>query len=387
MTSSTGSSSSSAALALLALLGAACGGPRAAGGDAARPPARVLKVALLPADNLAAGPVPLRELDGELLRVAQGAGLQVVSGEPVEDFLEKHRLRFTGGIDATSAAAAREELGVDAILLAEVEAYASQPAPRLAVTARLVSATPEARLLWIDGVARAGDDSPGLLGLGLVRDPRALEARELARLRGSLARALETGVAAPPCPDEGRFEPRVAFRSPQFDPGGGYSVAVLPFFNETSRRRAGELLALELTRQLAAYRRLQVVEPGVTRDRLRRYRVIMEGGVSLDTARAMIEVLQTDVVIAGYVRELVDGDAPSMDFTAMALDRAGRLVWQATSHATGNDRVWLFEQGRVSTASALACRLSRSAAVSLFGATEQAPASSAPTRATEERRP
>ncbi|HZZ85232.1 MAG TPA: hypothetical protein VFE30_11895 [Anaeromyxobacteraceae bacterium] len=369
MICSTGSSSSSGrALGLLALLACAagCAGPRAAA--APSPPLRLSRVALFPADNLSGGPVPLRGLDAQLERMLVAAGLKVVKGDEVERFLEHHRLRFTGGIDEASAAAAREELGVDAVLLTAVEGYASQPVPRLAATLRLVSAGPEARILWMDGVARAGDDSPGLLGLGLVRDYRALEARELARLGRSLSGALAgVGRPAPPCELERRFRPRASFRSPRFDPSAGYSVAVLPFLNQTSRRRAGEVFALELTRQLAAVRRLQVVEPGVTRDRLIRYRVIMEGGVSLDTARVMLDTLQADLVVAGYARELVDGATPSLEFTAMALDRSGTVVWQATSHATGSDGVWFFDAGKVSTATSLACQLARGAVVTFLG--------------------
>lgn len=372
MTCWTGSSSSSragrtAALLLISLV--ACASAHPAGAPGAAPGgAKAFRVAVLPADSLSSGPVPLRAITAQVERAMGAAGLKTVGGDAVEAYLERHRLRFTGGVDGPAAAAARGELGVDGLLITTVEEYELEGPPRLAITFRLISASEDARILWTDGFGRAGDDSPGLLGLGVVRDYRRLEARELARMTRSLTRALDgRGPRAPPCPAEGRFAPSVLFLAPDFQPAGRYSVAVLPFVNETSRRRAGDLLALELTRQLAGIGRLRVVEPGVTRDRLIHYRVIMEGGVSLDTARVTLETVRADLVIAGYVRELSEGTEPSIEYTALALDRSGKVVWQATSHGTGSAGVWFFDWSKIGSASELACRLARASAVSLFG--------------------
>src|SRR6266702_1327177 len=130
MTSSTSCSSSKAlAVAIVALAAAACAGAR----DAARAPGAAeerpeggpgaYRVALFPAENLAAVPVPLRGIDGQIARALAAAGLEVVTGDLVERFLERHRLRYTGGLDSASAAAAHEELGVDGVLLVSIEAY------------------------------------------------------------------------------------------------------------------------------------------------------------------------------------------------------------------------------------------------------------------------
>ncbi len=372
MTCWTGSSSSSRAgraVALVLTSLVACASARPAGAPAASGGgARAFRVAVLPADSLSSGPVPLRAVTTQVERAMEAAGLKVVGGDAVEAYLENHRLRFTGGVDGPAAAAARGELGVDGLLITTVEEHELEGPPRLAITFRLVSASEDARILWTDGFGRAGDDAPGLLGLGVVRDYRRLEARELVRMARSLTLALDgRGPRAPPCPAEGRFEPSVLYRSPDFQPAGRYSVAVLPFVNETSRRRAGDLLALELTRQLAGIGRLRVIEPGVTRDRLIHYRVIMEGGVSLDTARVTLETVGADLVIAGYVRELSEGADPSLEYTALALDRSGKMVWQATSHGNGSAGVWFFDWSMIGSASQLACRLARGSAVSLFG--------------------
>ena len=224
---------------------------------------------------------------------------------------------------------------------------------------RVVEASENAELVWMDGTARTGDDSPGLLGLGLVPRFADLETRELKRLGASLAATFGgKAPAAPACPTDRRFRPRVAFRSPKLDASRIVSVAVLPFVNDTPWRRAGDTIALELVRQLAAVPRLRVLEPGVVRQRLIANRVIMEGGVSVEVARLLLDKLDADLVVAGYVRDFSDGVVPRVNFTVLALERErGLIMWESTSHATGTDGAWFFELGRISTAHALACRL------------------------------
>jgi TolB-like protein len=348
----------------------ACAGPRGApdAGTASGAERAPYRLALLPAENMAAAPVPLRGVDDEIARALAAAGLEVVSGDAVEQFLQRHRLRYTGGIDEESAAAAHEELGVDGVLLASIELYEMEPVPRVALLMRVVSAI-DASIVWMDGTARAGNDAPGLLGLGLVSRQRELMDRELRRLAGSLVATLRgPGPRSQPCPDERRFRPRIVYRSPGFDPAQGYSVAVLPFVNETGRRRAGDLVALEVARQLAAIPRLKVLEPGVVRKRLIGNRVVMEGGVSVDAARLVLDHLHADLVVAGYVREFNDGAEPSVNFTVMALERErGRIMWESTSHATGSDGVWFFGLGAINTAGGLTCRMSRDVVTAFLG--------------------
>lgn len=361
MISWTSSSASSRFVAGLAALAITLGGCRAHGSaataaGAARAPFRV---ALLPVQNLAGVPLPLQALERQIERMAVEAGLDVVAGDRVERFLTRHRLRYTGGIDEEAAVAAHDDLGVDGVLLSAIEAYDDSTSPRLALTLRVVSASRDARILWIDGTARTGGDSPGLFGLGIIRQYRDLESRELRRLGASLVAALSGGgPIARACPGERRFRPRIVYRAPQLDPSRRYSVAVLPFVNETSQRRAGDLVALEFARQFAAVDRVRVLEPGVVRDRLIRYRVIMQGGISVDAARLVLDMLQADLVVTGYVREFVEGADPRVNFTILALERQrGLVVWESTSHAAGSRNVWLFGIGQISTASALTCRM------------------------------
>ena len=350
-------------------LGLACAGesreapsPGSTPGRAAPPVARPVapvRVALFPIENLTGSTAPMRELVGPVERALALQGLDVVSGEAVQLFLARHRIRYTGGLDRPSARAAREELGVDGVVITTFETYRPGPPPRVALTMRLVSSGEDPTIQWIDGFGRAGDDAPGLLGLGIVDDLKALEREALARLAGSLADFLwRKGERAPPCPRGRRYRPAIAYRSATFRPGRDQTVAVVPFLNRSKRRGGGDLVALAFVRQLAATPNLHPVEPGVVREALLGQRIIMEGGISLEAARLLVGVLDVDLVLAGEVLDYDDAGLPKVNFAATMLDRgSGQVVWQSISYNQGDDGVFFFDLGTVSTAERLACRM------------------------------
>lgn len=355
-----------AALRAVAVLGPLLAGCAGARTRAPAAPPRVVALAVLPLDNASGASAPLGPLREELENALRARGVEVVTGEPVDRWLAAHRLRFTGAIPPDAAAAAPAELGVDALLVTALEQHAGTGIPRVAVGMRVVSAEAMPRILWSDAVALAGDDAPGLFGTGLVRSLPALRARALARVTGALAAWLRTGRREPPCRPEGRFAPTIAYRSELLD-GEPRSVAILPFVNETPRRRAGDVVAEAFARGLAATGRFEIVEPGLVRESLLARRIVMEGGVSLDTARVVLGALDADLVMAGYVRELADdsagGTPPRVEFTALLIDRRSEeIVWEVSSSHHGDDGVWAFELGTVRSVNALACRMVASAA-------------------------
>ncbi|MBI5071138.1 MAG: hypothetical protein HZB56_23220 [Deltaproteobacteria bacterium] len=359
MTSSPSSSSRPGLPALAALLAIAAG-------CATAPPAPPLpdrgpirRVVLLPFENLSGTPVPVRDLLAPAERALAARGLEVVSGEPVQQYLARHRIRSTGSVDGAGAAGARDELGADGVVVTSVETWRDSPAAQFALTMRLVRAAEDAELLWIDGYGRTGDDAPGLLALGLVSDVKVLEAEAFARMADSMARHLERkGPASPACSRGLRFEPVFQYRSTTLSPQKRYSVAVVPFLNRTRRRGAGELAALAFVRQLRASRTFTPVEPGQVRRVLLQQRIVLEGGVSLEAARLLLGVLDADLVLGGEVLEYEDSGPPRVNLTATVLDRgSGEVVWQSLSHNRGDDWVFFFDVGRVSTALALGCSM------------------------------
>jgi TolB-like protein len=361
MTSSTTSSSRSvaAALAVLASIAGGCAHDRAAG-HAGIPLGVDARLGLLPLANLSGVTVPVKEIQLSLEVALRARGLDLLAGDVVEQFLARHRIRDTTGVDRSMAKAAREELGVDGLLVTTLALHGTVGVPRYGLTMRLVSAGGDPAIAWMDATARAGDDSPGLFGVGAVGSVKDLREEAHARLAASLSSFLRgMGPRVGTCPGGSRFRPRIHYHSDLLEGREKVSVAVLPFVNETRREGAGEVLTLELARQLASVARFDVLEPGIVRAELLRRRIIMQGGVSLESARLALGSMAVDMVVAGYVRTYEESP-PRVEFSVLAIDtRENRLVWQSSSYGGGDDGVFLFDLGRVSTANMLACRLAR----------------------------
>jgi hypothetical protein len=102
-----------------------------------------------------------------------------------------------------------------------------------------------------------------------------------------------------------------------------------------------------------------VLEPGIVREELLRYRLIMQEGPSLDDVLALRAVLQPTLVFTGQVQDFVEAGEPKIGFSVTGLEVATRkIVWRSSGYATGEDGVFFFDVGRVSMATDLACQMS-----------------------------
>jgi hypothetical protein len=377
MTSSGSSSGRSRALRAslaAALLATACGGatpygvpdPPAPG----KPTVPATRIALYPPFNLSGSTTASKELEQDLELALRSRRMEIVGGDAVRRALASRRIRHTGGLDAGAARAVREELGVDAVLIPTV--LIDDPAfpPRLALDLRMVSTGDRPEILWQSGVARSGVDSPGLLNTGIIHTMAILRGQVLNQLGDALAAYLAGKVPAPAgC---GAIKPRVAYRSRSLDGGSLRTVAVLPFVNQTRRRNAADAVSLELIRELLATGRFRMVEPGAVRAEMLSRRIIVEGGASLDTARAMGQSLEADLLLAGFVRDYQDlppfSGPPSVEVTIYGIDgRTGEVAWWSNSRSVGTDGVFFFGIGYVSTAAELACGVGRGVAERMAG--------------------
>lgn len=330
-----------------------------------------LRVAVLPITNLSGRRAPLADMRKSLAGGLKSAGLSVLDEKTLEAFMARHRVRYTGGVDSERAAAFGKETGVDAILVTSLDFYSSMQPPKISLVSRLISASDAPEVIWTGQAALSGDDSPGLLGIHLISDPHVLQEKALGRLAESLGKFLASGkeqISSVP----GRYKPKIWYRSPVFSPGARYKILVLPFYNRSDRKNAGEMLQMKFADQLRRTGNFEVVEPGVIRHELLTYRIIMEEGVSLAQADILFANLRADLILAGYVFRCEDEDgsteAPKVDFSALVIDKKNRkTVWASDSFNTGNDGVFFFDMGRISTAATLASEMARGVVEAMEG--------------------
>jgi hypothetical protein len=100
-------------------------------------------------------------------------GLNLLAEDVLEGFLERHRIRYTGGLNRQLGNAFRKETGTNAVLFASLELVDETAMPKIALVARLTSTNENADILWMDGVGMAGNDAPGFLLLS-IDDPCTL---------------------------------------------------------------------------------------------------------------------------------------------------------------------------------------------------------------------
>ncbi|HEX9021559.1 MAG TPA: hypothetical protein VF903_09880, partial [Nitrospirota bacterium] len=250
--------------------------------------------------------------------------------------------------------------------------YDTASPPKISLTARLVSTGEQPRILWIDGVGLAGDDSRGILGLGLIEDPKLLQEKALKKITGSLGKFL-AGQAGPMNDGrERRFDPKIVYHSPRLHLDRKGALAVLPFLNDSAMRNAGEIIALDFVRQLARNSSFDIIEPGVVRQKLLNFRIIMPEGPSLQDIDALFETLGVDLILTGQVLDYENHEGPwarpRADFFVSVFERKSRkVVWSSRSSNAGDDRVFFFDYGLISTAEVLVSKMVRSIAWSMGG--------------------
>jgi TolB-like protein len=325
------------------------------------PPGMQSLIAVMPVENLTGMPIQGEAVRRSLVVAMERRGVNVLGEDVQEKFLERHRIRYTGGLNRELGEAFREETGTNAVLFVSLELYDETVPPKTALVARLVSTNKNANILWVDGVGMAGNDAPGFLLLGLVDDPRVLSDRAMDQIVKSLTQYLSGKKTQDVRKVEKKFLPKSFLGQPPKPPVGKetFSVAVLPFRNDSTRRNAGEILALLFVRELSKTGNIEVVEPGEVRQVLLRSRTIMEGGLSLPQADILRADLDVDLVLTGIVMDYQDyiggWGNPKVEFSARVFDMQTRqIVWSSSSYNEGDDGVFFFNLGKVNTAHGMA---------------------------------
>jgi len=345
------------------------------------PLSRNARLALLPIENLSDGKAPLNEIGKVLAGHLKQIGFRLLDPEVLAKFMKRYRIRYTGGVSSTEARAILEETGAEALFITSLEEYTAADPPKISLMSRLVSSGGHPQILWIDSTGLSGDDSPGLLGVGYIKKPRLLLEKAARQLIGSLDRWLtsypekdalkpaevvadssvyneESGDYDIGSQDVARFKdkylPHMFFRSSVFEPRKKYLVAVVPFLNLSSRKKAGQILTLHHVKQMFQLENFTVVEPGVVREKLLKFRAIMTAGPSLAVADLLTdeELLGVDLVLSGKVFDYQGkiGTA-KVDFSAQMIEKQSReVVFISRSYGAGDDGVYFYDIGRVRSA-------------------------------------
>jgi len=330
-------------------------------------------IAVLPVENLSGTNAPLKDIRGLFIHQLKTLGFHVLEEETLERFMARNRIRYTGGINKAVAQAFKNETGIGGVLITSLEFYSEVNPPKIALTSRLVSTGDDPIILWIDGVGLAGDDSPGILGLGLTEDPKVLMEKAVGRLTRSLGDRLDKKSESKNIKRvKTKFRPKVSYRSDILVPDMKYTAAVVPFLNFSGRRNAGEILELQFVRSLKEFENFDVIEPGVVRQQLLALRMIIPEGISLANADALFATLNADLILAANVAEYEDYQGafgkPKVDFFVQLIEKKSRsVVWSSVSHNEGDDGVFFFDRGRVNTSHTMVSQMTQWIAEMMLG--------------------
>ncbi|MGE5699016.1 MAG: hypothetical protein ACM31N_03000 [Deltaproteobacteria bacterium] len=330
-------------------------------------------IAVFPIENLSGVAAPVKEINQSVITRMKRNGIKVVDEVILEKFMTRHRIRYAAGLSKDTGQALRQETGAAAVLAISIDLFSEDYPPRVALTSRLISTGRKASIIWMDSIVVAGNDAPGILGIGLERDSRILRDRVVNKILDSMSGHLLSGETGGIKKNTGRssgvgrserFHPKEFFRNKDFALGTGktLSVAVLPFFNDSSRKNAGEIMRLHFLKHLAERGDLVVIDPGEVRMAILRSRMILEGGLSLPQAALLREEMDADLVFYGSVRDYQDSIGPAgfplVNFSSQAIDtNKKKVAWSSTSYNTGSDCMFLFDWGKVSTSHALAAEM------------------------------
>jgi hypothetical protein len=274
-------------------------------------------------------------------------------------------MRYTGGLDAMTALAMKDETGVEVALVSSLEFFDEGDPPKISLHTRLVSTGQNPEILWMDSVCMAGDDSPGFLDLGVVNDPQILMTMAAENLVRSLMLHLAGREQRAGDEDLGRgIRPTVAYRSPILELKDAFTVAVMPFLNLTERPNAWEILPLHFVERMIKTPGFRVLEPGVVRRALLQTRVMVMGGLSRPHLELVLRTTEADLVLTGTVIRYLDSRLPmvypEVEFSVQVFERVSKeVVWSSRSVGRGDDGVYFFDVGKRSTACKLAAELTQ----------------------------
>src|SRR5512135_180584 len=99
--------------------------------------AGVMRIAVLPIENLSGKEAPLADIRDAFIRAVASQGVFVLDDDALDQFMTRHRMRYTGGLDSSIAKEFGAEERVEAVLIVSLELYQVGDIPKIALISRL----------------------------------------------------------------------------------------------------------------------------------------------------------------------------------------------------------------------------------------------------------
>ena len=326
---------------------------------------RTKRIALLPFENISGQ----TGLSGEVLTyledILKRKGYEVVSGKTVEAVLYKDRIRRTGGISVRNAAALKEVLGVDYVMVGTFYLFAMVKGnPQFGLAARVVSA--DGAVQWANAAGSTGEDFTRILGFGTLTTFPELIPKVITQLFYTLPGADEefgpkwhasfqsgsrvTGAF-------GRvFGHRIVrtYVSEVYKLSRPARVAVLPFENFSERMGAARIVTDIFLSELFNAGIYDVMEAGEVEEKIVETDVWPYGGLVDEGVKRLRKSLDVDAVIVGTVESYDEGlkrfsSTPGVRLSVRMLSaREGeenKILWASYSEGSGKDTQLVLEFG------------------------------------------
>jgi len=333
---------------------------------------------LLPVDNISGDDRAPEQIDRLVKEAVTKHGWRVVSGEPIEQFIEEKRIRYLDSVDDAARAELLQRVSGDAVVATDVYTWRDGENPTVALSSRMVAA--DGSVLWTDVVGIAADDTERVLGFGRDATAEALAGRAVAALMRHFPAANQT----PQLP-RGSSKPLLltrpaTFRSGDLDPKTPHRVCILPFETGTATPEATRVVADVFAVRLAAANGFEVVEPATLRAAALKAGIASFRSLGNDHLVKLAAAVGTPLFLRGTIFTYRDAATrassalPAIEIELELVDvNSGRVLWTGMHSRKGSDYVGFLMRGMVSNAVALTDR-----AVSELVAAEEHAAANAP---------
>jgi TolB-like protein len=291
------------------------------------------RIALFPFENFSEDLYALELVMPLVKDQLEAEGFSILDEEKLDRFLLKRRIRSTGYISKKIAEELGQKLQMEAVLVGSINTLDKGKKgknPRVGLSARLISCS-DGSIIWAHHVAATGDDFTGILGLGRVRSLEELAAKMTRRLLDSIS-------MVPP------YKEREAT----------YTIAVMPFRNESDIRGAGMVATYMFIVELFKNDNFVPLSYGDIRHLVVHFRVRSKGELDFDKSEAIKDSSGVDGILVGTVEHFDEEKGsvpPEALISARLIDaRTGKIVWYDGFHYRGDDGISILDWGRLRSA-------------------------------------